>query len=218
VTAPTPLSVRPNDGRHLIVYVDGFNLYHGLHEKYGRAKLWLDLVALARSLRPESKLAQVKYFTAPVMGDPGALSRQMTYQKALLAKNPGLVTIVSGRYQSKSTQCRHCGHQYTRYEEKETDVNIAVALVADTLSHACADAIVVSADSDLAPAIRAIRERTPGVYIAAAFPPKRFSADLKALMPSSFHLGASKISKAQLPEHVVDAETGIIYTRPPKWN
>lgn len=25
----------------LIVYVDGFNLYHGLHAKYGRRFLWL---------------------------------------------------------------------------------------------------------------------------------------------------------------------------------
>jgi hypothetical protein len=27
------------------VYVDGFNLYFGLHERYGRKYLWLDLQA-----------------------------------------------------------------------------------------------------------------------------------------------------------------------------
>lgn len=32
------------------VYIDGFNLYHGIHEKFGRKYLWLDLEALAASL------------------------------------------------------------------------------------------------------------------------------------------------------------------------
>lgn len=217
MTAPTPLSVRPNGGRDLIVYVDGFNLYHGLHEAYGRKRLWLDLVALARSLRPSSHLVQVKYFTAPVMGDPQALSHQETYQKALLAKNPGLLTITSGRHQGTFIKCRKCGSSYTRYEEKETDVSIAVALVADTLTHACTDALIVSADSDLTPAVRTVQERTPGAYVVAAFPPSRFSADLQKLMPQSLHIGESKIRQAQLPEHVVDQATGIVYTRPPKW-
>lgn len=213
----TPLTVRPNHGRDLLVYVDGFNLYNGLHEKFGRAKLWLDLVTLARSLRPQSHLAHVKYFTAPVMNDPQALSRQETYQKALLARWPDLVTIVPGRYQAKSQVCRGCGHAYTRYEEKETDVNIAVALVSDALSNACSDAILISADSDLVPAVKELQHRRPTMYVAAAFPPKRFSADLKTLMPSSFHIGGSKINQAQLPEQVVDAATGIVYSRPSKW-
>jgi uncharacterized LabA/DUF88 family protein len=217
VTA-TPLTVRPSPARDLIVYVDGFNLYYGLHEAHGRKWLWLDLVALARSLRPSSHLVQVKYFTAPVLGDAKAASRQETYQKALVAKNPGVLSIISGRYQGTSLTCRKCGSQYTRYEEKETDVNIAVALVADTLSHACTDALLISADSDLGPAVRTVQERTPGTFVVAAFPPARHSADLLKLMPRSLRIGVSKIRQAQLPEDVVDSETGIIYSRPAKWH
>lgn len=217
MTTVTPLTVRPNHGRDLIVYVDGFNLYHGLHDAFGRSRLWLDAVALARSLRPRSHLVQVKYFTAAVLDEPEALSRQETYQKALLAQNPGLVTVVPGRYQSKPIQCRKCGHTYTHYEEKETDVNIAVALVADTLSHRCTDAVIISADSDLAPAVRTVQANTPGAFVVAAFPPERYSAHLRDLMPSSFGIGASKINQAQLPEQVVDSETGIVYSRPAKW-
>jgi uncharacterized LabA/DUF88 family protein len=217
VTAVTPLTVRPNHGRDLIVYIDGFNLYHGLHEASGRSRLWLDLVALAKSLRPRSHLVQVKYFTAPVLDEPDALSRQETYQKALLAQSPGLVTVVPGRYQSKLIGCRKCGHAYTHYEEKETDVNIAVALVADTLTHACSDALIISADSDLVPAVRTVQAKSPGTFVVAAFPPKRYSAHLHTLMPRSFIIGASKINQSQLPEQVVDPETGIVYSRPAKW-
>jgi len=32
------------------VYIDGFNLYFGLRDQYGRKYLWLDLQALAESL------------------------------------------------------------------------------------------------------------------------------------------------------------------------
>lgn len=217
MTAATPLTVRPNHGRDLIVYIDGFNLYHGLHDASGRSKLWLDVVALARSLRPHSHLVQVKYFTAPVLDEPDAASRQEVYQKALLAQNPGTVTIVPGRYQRRTMRCRRCDHSYTQYEEKETDVNIAVALVADTLTHACSDALIVSADSDLAPAVRAVQARAPGAFVAVAFPPARYSAHLRALMPKSFRIGSSKINQAQLPDHVVDPATGIVFSRPDKW-
>lgn len=38
----------------LIVYVDGFNLYHGMKAKFGRRLLWLDLVTLSTRLRPKA--------------------------------------------------------------------------------------------------------------------------------------------------------------------
>lgn len=97
----------------LSVYVDGFNLYHGLKDQFGRRMLWLDLVALSNRLRPRSSLFQVRYFTAPVLDDPPAASRQGRYQHALLAHNPGLVDIVQGRYQKKLMSCRTCGAWWT---------------------------------------------------------------------------------------------------------
>ena len=40
----------------VIAYVDGFNLYHGLHDKYRRRYLWLDLEHLVRRLRPSDHI------------------------------------------------------------------------------------------------------------------------------------------------------------------
>jgi hypothetical protein len=40
----------------VIGYVDGFNLYHGLHDKYGRRYLWLDLGHLVQRLRPGDRM------------------------------------------------------------------------------------------------------------------------------------------------------------------
>ncbi|MFK3672110.1 NYN domain-containing protein [Leifsonia aquatica] len=199
----------------LIVYVDGFNLYHGLHQAYGRSLLWIDLVALSRSLRPRSALVGVKYFTAPVLGDPGALSRQAHHQSAMSARNPGLLTVVQGRYQSKNVTCRNCGRAHRVYEEKETDVNIAVALVSDSALGNMDSALIISADSDLAPAVKVAHVLKPNMFITAAFPPERYSNELKSLMPASFKIGRDKLRQAQLPAtFTADRAT---FSRPDKW-
>jgi uncharacterized LabA/DUF88 family protein len=200
----------------LIVYVDGFNLYHGLKDQFGRRMLWLDLVGLANRLRPRSSLVQVRYFTAPVLDDAPAASRQGRYQHALLAHSPGLVEIVQGRYQKKSMTCRKCGAGWTHYEEKETDVNIATSLVSDAARRLSDSALIVSADSDLTPAVKAATSLHPGLFVAAAFPPKRYSAELKKLMPGSFHISPAKIRQSQLPSTVHSA-AGRSYSRPTKW-
>lgn len=203
--------------QRLILYVDGFNLYHGIHDWSGRRDLWLDVVALGRSLRPRSTVVAAHYFTAPVLGDPGALSRQTTYIEALTAAYPALVRVTMGRYQSKTISCRRCGQTWRSYEEKETDVNIAVRLVADAARAAADGALIVSADSDLVPAVRAARELNRSMFLAAAFPPGRYSAHLAKLMPASFHISKAKIRHAQLPDVIVDPATGRRFQRPRHW-
>lgn len=200
----------------LIVYVDGFNLYHGMKDKFGRRLLWLDLVELSRSVRPKSSLLQVRYFTAPVLDNPPAASRQGRYQQALLAHNGALIDIVQGRYQKKTLTCRSCEDTWIRYEEKETDVNIATSIVSDAAAGVADSMLIVSADSDLVPAVRAARELNPSLFVASAFPPARFSAELKKLMPSSFSIGTTKLTQSQLPKVVKDAG-GRTYGRPAKW-
>ncbi|MGL5931202.1 MAG: NYN domain-containing protein [Dermatophilaceae bacterium] len=200
----------------LIVYVDGFNLYHGLHDMARRRWLWLDLVSLAEVLRPRSDVQVVRYFTAPVLGQPDAQSRQQRYLDALAAHRGTRIDIVLGRYQSKKKSCRRCGALWVEREEKETDVNIAVGLVTDAARGAMDSALLVSADSDLAPAVRAARAIRPDLFVAAAFPPKRFSAELKAAMPSSFHISPSKVRASFLPPTVTDG--GRELTRPARWH
>ena len=201
--------------RRLIVYVDGFNLYHGLHDEARCRLLWLDLVELSRKLRRLDNLVLVRYFTAPVLGNPRAESRQTTYINALAAQHGPLIEVVLGRYQAKTIKCRRCDHSYVSYEEKETDVNIAVALTVDAGRRNMESALIISADSDLAPAVRAARKLHPALYVAAAFPPNRASGELKQLMPDSFSIGRARIRQSMLPD-VVQA-SGTTFERPEKW-
>lgn len=199
----------------VIAYIDGFNLYHGLRQKWGRKYLWLDLVALVASLRPRDHLVAVKYFTARVLDDPSAKSRQDTYLKALAGSHPRALQIIHGRYQRKHMTCRVCGAEWLSYEEKETDVNISTQIVADSAADAMSSALIVSADSDLSPAVRMARELRPQLFLVAAFPPLRRSAELRALMPASFTIGLGRVKAAQFPDEVTDG--AMTYKRPAKW-
>lgn len=198
------------------VYVDGFNLYHGVHAWSGCRHLWLDVVELAQSLRPRNEVVHVHYFTAPVLDDSGAASRQGIYQSALQARHPDRLTVVQGRYQRKTEECRKCGNSYRRYEEKETDVSIAATLVADAARQKYDAALVISADSDLLPAIKIARDLQPDLFVLPAFPPKRNSDEIKRALPAALHIGKAKIKDAQLP-HEVTSASGKVYRRPSKW-
>lgn len=133
------------------VYIDGFNLFYGLRAKGWRRYYWLDVQQLAgHLLRPGQRLEFVRYFTARVLpdpDDPGKPDRQGAYLDALTTL-PGLST--------------HYGYFVPRkdsYEEKMTDVNIAVEMLCDAHANTIDTAILVSADGDLTGAVRALKER-----------------------------------------------------------
>jgi uncharacterized LabA/DUF88 family protein len=201
----------------VIAYVDGFNLYHGLRDKYHHRYLWLDLERLVQRLRPKDQVVTVRYFTALVRDEPAALSRQRTYHDALRSHSGGTVEIILGRYQSKTQTCRQCGSIWRSYEEKETDVNIAVSLVADAAASASEIALIVSADSDLCPAIRTARSLNPSRAIIAAFPPRRSSFEILSLVPGAFTVAAVDLRNSLMPDPVRDSASGQLHTRPGKW-
>jgi uncharacterized LabA/DUF88 family protein len=200
-----------------MAYVDGFNLYWGMKAKTGRKYLWLDLDLLARTLlRPEQRLEAVRYFTAPVRNDSAALGRQYTYLTTLRAHTP-TIEIVLGRYQEKTFRCSSCGAVGRTYEEKETDVSIAVAVLEDGVNNRFDTALVISADSDLCPAIRALNRLRPALRVVAAFPPRRHSDELARACNSVRHISVANLRSAQLPD-TVTAPTGRTYKRPSYWS
>lgn len=199
------------------VYVDGFNLYFGLHERYGRKYLWLDLQALASSLlRPGQRLQYVQYFTARVRNDPAGEQRQSDYLDALSEHNP-LLQIKDGRFQEKFRHCRQCGSSWQVFEEKETDVNIAVELLGDAIQDRFESALLISADSDLCPAIKKTKSLFPAKRIIVAFPPNRQSGELKRVVDGFLFIGDDKVRRSQLPEQIVTSR-GVVLQRPKYWS
>jgi hypothetical protein len=176
----------------VIAYIDGFNLYHGLRDRYGRRYLWLDLVELVGRLRPRDSVLAVRYFTAVVRNDPPAQARQQAYLDALQTHCGGLLQIV-----------------------------YAVSLVADAAASSADLALLISADSDLCPAIRTARIVAAGRQarfgIIAAFPPRRYSHEVKKLIPGAFTLSHQDIRNSLLPGTVIEATSGRKFSRPREW-
>ncbi len=201
------------------VYVDGLNLYHGLKSRSWRRYYWLNLRRLAeRLLRSDQRLVMVRYFTArfmPRFGDPDQPQRQDTYLKALETL-PDL-TIQYGYHLPKTGRCRRCGATWASFEEKMTDVNIAVALLRDAMRNTFDTAIVISADSDLTGPINTVLHSYPEKRVVVAFPPNRHSEQLHHQATAAFRLGRSIIASSQFPAQVIDAN-GFVLHKPSSWN
>lgn len=202
----------------VVAYVDGFNLYFGLRSKGWRRYYWLDLVALARSLlKPDQTLESVHYFTSRIRANGRNVEdmrRQNVYIEALLSR-PGL-DLHLGHFLEKPATCFQCGARWVAYEEKMTDVNIAVQMLTDAHADRFDLALLLSADSDLTTPVRTLRATFPDKRLIAVFPPGRHSVDLGKAADASFTVGEAKLRQAQLPP-VVERADGYPLARPAHW-
>lgn len=202
----------------VMVYVDGFNLYFGLRSKGWQKYYWLDLYALAAALlKPGQTLESVHYFTSRIRANGRNvpdMQRQTAYLEALSTR-PALQTHF-GHYLEKPKRCRQCGAQWMDYEEKMTDVNIAVQLLADAFDNRFDTAILISGDSDLTTPVRKLRAQFPAKRLIVAFPPDRQSFELKKAANATFTIGEANLRQSQLPVQVQRAD-GFILQRPAHW-
>ena len=213
--------------RRVNAYVDGFNLYFGIRDSGYRKHLWLDPVALVRSLlRPDQQLISLKYFTTRISGgrgpgrDPlhdqleGKRVRQSNYIDAL--SSLPMVSTYFGHFLDKRRKCRVCKSIWFSPEEKKTDVLIASHMLADAFDGRCEDLVLVSGDSDLAPPVSIIRERFPERRVVVAFPPGRYASELRRTAHAYIEIGVDKVRQSQLPPVVVTSR-GHHLRRPPEW-
>ena len=205
----------PANPERVIVYIDGFNLYFGLRDKGWKKYYWLDFNKLALSLlRGDQVLVRTKYFTSKITSPPDKRKRQEAFLSAVNTL-PNF-EMHFGRYQTFEQSCRVCGHKHLDSNEKRTDVNIATHLLVDAFQGAFDTAILVSADSDLTNPILEINRLFPQRLVKVAFPPGRFSLELKNAARLSFQIYEGKLRKSLLPEQVVLA-SGYVVQRPLSW-
>lgn len=202
----------------VILYIDGFNLYHGLRDKGDKSLYWLDLPALGRNLLTgDQQLVHTHYFTARIVAAGRStqddVRRQSTYLDALAAQ-PNL-KIHYGKFLAKQAGCRQCQATWTTFEEKQSDVNLGLELTIDAFRDLFDTALVISADSDLSSPIQRVIKEHPKKRVVVGFPPKRQSDHLKRIAPC-FTIGENRLRQSQLPETVLFA-SGYPLTRPPTW-
>lgn len=168
--------------KKVCVYIDGFNVFHALKQSFWKKYYWLNYKQLSRAyLEHWDHLVEVYYFSALFYSDPEGVERHKEYIRVLQKK---WVKIILWKYQERESKFnkkhnkvlsiaydgRVGTHEkgikqlpipdqliYSKFEEKRTDVNMAVQIVMDWLRDKYDKAIIITWDSDIAPAVEAIK-------------------------------------------------------------
>ncbi|MES2585667.1 MAG: NYN domain-containing protein [Pseudomonadota bacterium] len=204
-----------------IVYIDGFNFYYG-QLKDGPYK-WLDLTKLFKAvLGEENHLVRIKYFTArvqPTDRDPQVNIRQDTYFRALNTHCPE-VEIHFGHFLRHKVFAENANPppnklQIFKTEEKGSDVNLALHVLNDAWADAYDCAVIVSNDSDLATALKLVKEQHKKVLglITPGAPKRNTSWQLRQYASFVKIIRPWALERSLLPNPIPGTEI----TRPKSW-
>lgn len=168
-----------------VVYVDGYNLYYGLLRH--TAFKWLDILKLFQNIvkiqNPSSRVIKIKYFTAPVKANfsshgQKSVTAQNLYHRALKYIYGDCLDIIYGyhtvekgyppRYQKPINKDDRV--EIWKFEEKQTDVNIALHMYRDAVNETCTHQILVSNDSDLELPLKLISGDKPDITLGLIIP------------------------------------------------
>jgi len=192
--------------------VDGFNLYHSLvdaqRNQQGKTTKWLDLSAFCKSYLhlvavacgTKVTLESIDYFSAPpIHRSQDEQARHALYMKCL--KGTG-VQLALGQFKGR--------------KEKETDVAIAAKLFEICHTGSAESVVLVTGDTDLAPAVRVCQSLFPTLTFLFAFPYRRVNDELRALAPGSFKINARAYLRHQFPDPLVLPD-GTSIAKPASW-
>lgn len=227
------------------VYVDGYNFY------YGRIRStefkWIDVVhlfeILLRDQDPANDLRHVSYFTAMALGrfathGGASVAAQESYLRALEHLHPTRFSKTLGKHSmdKKGTLIpafvpdkpydRTHRVRVWKIEEKQTDVNLALAMYRDAASGRYEQLVVCSNDSDVEPVLKAIRCDFPNVRLGVVtprHPPDKHKPTGRAVSSSldqhadwtRQYLLDEELQRALLPARIHTGKKPI--NKPPHW-
>lgn len=144
---------------------------------------------------------------------PSVTKRHQHFIESLEATG---IHIVLGRFKPTTAFCSTCHKPVVRYEEKETDVAMSVKLVELCLNDHCDTVVLMTGDTDIAPAVRMVQKLCPTKLLLFAFPYKRKNKELLHLAPRSFSINKDQYRKFQLPNPCITSAGKRIH-KPATW-
>jgi uncharacterized LabA/DUF88 family protein len=206
--------------KRVACYIDGFNLYHAIDDLGPESNYlkWLDLWSLTSAfvITSTEQLNSVYYFSALAYWLKAPKERHKAFVEAV--KHFG-VTPIMGHFKKKPGCCKKCGAVWTAHEEKQSDVNLATYLIHHSHIDQFDKALVITADSDLCPAIQLILDSHPEKEITILVPPNRYkiTRELRGMVTAQ-RIKQKHLKNNQLPDVIRDETTGaIVASRPKKY-
>lgn len=178
----TGVDCQPKVEARAAFYIDGFNLYHPIKEMNEPYLKWLNLWKLGEIIcAPHSaQLLKVVFCTAVPGHLPDSRDRHNTFNAAQRANG---VKIIAG----------HHVHDGEKWNEKQSDINVALHLIMDAQDDEYDIAILLSADSDQAATAKFFSERFPKKRLLGVAPPNK-SVPNKVQQFCFDHFALNKVS------------------------
>jgi uncharacterized LabA/DUF88 family protein len=224
-----PTSPQPADSKTLAVaaLIDGFNLYHALDEydrgrdeaektQYRKYK-WLCLTSLVRRfVAPKTEtLKLVEYFTTYT---PWNLVKQGRHRRYVMAQLSMGVKVTFGEFKERRIRCKSdCKKEFSRWEEKQTDVNIATRLLELAQSQDFGKIILVTADSDQVPALKLAKKFSPEKVFASLVPIGRGANEIYRVCSPNYKMTEEHLKHSQLPDVLIWKSQNLEIKKPDQY-
>lgn len=177
----------------------------------------------------------IKFFTAKIIESvaraPDSVSSQARYHTALRKLHDGRIEMIEGYYAVNKMKVkivdaedpdkapRECQEiQAWKVEEKQSDVNLALQAYHDAITGQIDHAVIVTNDTDIAPALEMIRAHTNvliGVVVPTTDHTRPPNTDLVKLAHwTRRHINSSELAACQLPR-VIQGKRPT--TKPESW-
>lgn len=210
--------------KRVVVFVDGFNLYHSLRQlsnwKHDEHLKWVNLSQLCELFiaHKTEKMSDILYFTALCTWDKKKKERHLLYTHLLEQEGVRTIWGKYSRVTRKFTTANIVkeiippgGHPpeklvYETFEEKKTDVNIALKIFEIAMQDGFDRAIIVSGDADIIPAIEMVQKHYPKKKCTILLPWKSKGEEICAVAGSSQKMRIANIEASLFPNEVQDLD------------
>ena len=136
------------------------------------------------------------------------MARHRTYVRALEAIG---VDVHLARFFDKNRKCPKCKHQWKGHEEKQTDVHLALKILSDAIVNHYERALIISRDSDLVPAARAVKELFPDKEVYVVAPPNAgHSTEMVNVCDGKHKIKTAHLDRCILPDEISDGSGSVI--------
>lgn len=166
----------------VVVYIDGSNLYHSCKQAFGKLP---DVCKLRDKLVGDRRLVRSYYYTAPV---------NATKQPEVAQEQQRFIHAIQRLPYSEVRQAGRLVYPPGWPKESATEKGVDVQLVTDMLTHCfkdlCDTCILVSGDTDYAPALQSIKDAGKHIEVAL-FPPLSSSQRLRDIADRVIELDAT---------------------------
>ncbi len=167
----------------VVAYIDGFNFYHSIANNLPNKYKWMNYRSIVEKFLSENnEITDIFLFTALPKWDTLKIQRHNTFMWVMSSL---WIRIINGNYTSVTKNFSAIKHKvldpldaivspqrfkYSTFEEKQTDVNMALYIFEWAVMNYYDKAIIFSGDSDIAPAIHMARWHLPNKKFMCVLP------------------------------------------------